>query len=264
MVVATREEIMNKVLCTMTLILVLAAGPAADGRDLWFGVRGGPSIPNLSGGGNEVSEGYSSIVAPNFGLVADYFLTDHISIKMEADYSVQGGERNGLQPITQALPGLPALPPGQYLYADFRNKSVLDYIEIPVMAKYQGGVSKNWRYFVQAGPYIGFLLNAEQETRGTSLIYADKNGTPLTLGGQPLPPVSFDANTDVKNRLNDVNAGITAGVGLAYLIGEHHQVFLDIRGQYGLIPLQKDTDTDGESHAGCVVFSLGYMFHFGG
>jgi hypothetical protein len=248
----------------MTLILVLAAGSLANGRELWLGARGGPSVPSLTGSGNEVSRDYSSIVTPNFGLVADYFLTDHWAIQVEANYSVEGGQRDGLQPITQALPIPLTPPPGQYFYADFKNRSVLTYLEIPVMAKYQWGSSQHWRYFAQAGPYLGLLLNAEQETSGSSLLYADKNRTPLTLGGQPLPPVSFDANTDVKDKLNDVNVGITAGLGLAYLIAERHQVFLDIRGQYGLIPVQRNTDTDGASHVGAVLFLLGYMYRLGG
>ncbi len=101
-------------------------------------MRGGPAVPSLTGGGNEVSEGYASIVTPNFGLLADYYLAGPWSVQVEANYSVQGGERDGMQPITQSLPGLPALPPGQYVYADFQNKSVLTYLDIPVLAKYQG------------------------------------------------------------------------------------------------------------------------------
>jgi hypothetical protein len=246
------------------MLALLLAGHAADAGDLWLGVRGGPSVPQLSSGGNEISSGYSSIVAPSFGLVADYFFTEHWAVQVEVDYSGQGGERDGLQPITHAPPGLPPLPPGQYLYGDFDNKCILNYLEIPIMAKYQWGTSEHWRYFVEGGPYVGFLLNAEQKTSGTSLLYVNKSRTPLTIGGQPLPPVSFDAETDVKDELNEVNVGITAGVGLVYRINDRHQLFLDIRGEYGLIPVQKDTDVNGKSHTGGAVFSLGYMFHLGG
>ena len=250
----------KQVLCAGTWILVLAAGSVADGGEFWLGLRGGPSLPSLTGGGNEVSEGYSTIVTPNFGLVADYYLTGHWSVQVEANYSVQGGERDGMQPITQSLPGLPPLPPGQYFYADFQNKSVLTYLDIPVLAKYRGRLSERWRFFGEAGPYIGFLLKAEQETSGASVVFADRDGTtPLTPG-----PVSFKATTDVKDKLHDVNVGITAGLGLAYMLAERHQVFLDIRGQYGLIPIQKDTDLNGDSHAGAVLFLLGYMYRFGG
>jgi hypothetical protein len=251
-------------LCTMTLALTLAIAQVVIAGDLWLGLRGGPSLPQLSGGGNEVSRDYSSIVAPNFGLVADYFLTKHWSLQVEAVYSVQGGEREGLQPITQTLPGMAPMPPGQYLYADFDNKSILEYFEIPIMAKYQGELAKHWRYFLEGGPYLGFLLSAEQRTRGYSQIYFDKYRTPVINPetGQPVSS-NFHANTDVKDDLNTVNVGITAGVGVGYMLDDRQQIFLDIRGEYGFITLQKDTDKNGESHVGAIVFSLGYMLQLG-
>ena len=252
-------------LYTLALALTLATAHAVVAGDLWLGVRGGPSLPQLTGGGDEITRDYSSILAPNFGLVADYFFTKHWSLQVEAVYSVQGGERDGMQPITQTLPGMPPMPPGQYLYADFDNKSILEYLEIPILAKYHGELSGRWRYFLEGGPYVGFLLSAEQRTRGVSQIYFDKYRTPVINPGTglPLPPVSFHADTDVKDELNTVNAGIVAGLGLAYMLTDRQQIFLDVRGQYGFITLQKDTSSDGESHAGAIVFSLGYMLRFG-
>jgi hypothetical protein len=257
------EKPMNRRLCIMTLALALATAQAVSAGDLWFGLRGGPSLPQLTGGGNELSRGYESILAPNFGLVVNYFFTKHWSLQVETVYSVQGGERDGLQPITQTLPGMSPMPEGQYLYADFDNKSILEYFEIPIMAKLQGSLFDRLRLFGQVGPYVGFLLNAEQRTRGYSQIYLDKSRTPLTVGGQPLPPQNFHANTDVEDKLNPVNVGITAGLGVGYMLSDNHQIFFDARFQYGFVPLQKDTDEDGESHSGAVVFSLGYMLRIG-
>jgi hypothetical protein len=248
----------------MTLALALAISQAVSAGDLWFGVRGGPSLPQLSGGGNELTRDYESILAPNFGLVVNYFFTKHWSVQVETVYSVQGGERDGMQPITQTPAGLPPNPVGPYYYADFDNKSILEYFEIPIMAKLQGSLFDRLRLFGQVGPYVGFLLNAEQRTRGYSQIYVDKNGTPLTVGGQPLPPVNFHADTDVEDSLNPVNVGITAGLGVGCMLDDNQQIFFDARFQYGFVPLQKDTDNDGESHSGAVVFSLGYMLRLGG
>jgi len=239
---------------------ILAAAP----RDFWIGVRGGPSIPQLSDGNNEVSRGYESRLAPNFGLVGEYFVTDHFSLVSEIDYSGQGGIRRGIQPITQSPEGMPPLLPGQYLYGDFKSESILDYLEVPVMAKYEWEVGSHWRYFAEAGPYIGFLLDAKQKTSGSSQIYVDQNKTPLSVEGQAMPPVSFDAETDVKGDLQKVNIGITAGMGLEYLINAFHEIFLDLRGEYGLTDVQKDTEANGKSHTGNAVFSLGYKFNFGG
>jgi len=85
----------------------------------------------------------------------------------------------------------------------------------------------------------------------------------LTVGGHPLPPVSFDSTTDNLADLNKVNWGITASVGVAYLCSEHHQLFLDLRGEYGLRAVQKDTANNGSSNTGNAVLSLGYKYSFG-
>jgi hypothetical protein len=241
--------------------LLLTINHSANAQDWWIGLHGGPSVPQLSGGGNEVSRGYSSIVAPQFGLLGERFFSKHFSVQLEINYSGQGGERDGLQPITQAPSELPSLPPGQYYYADFKNKAELNYLEIPVMVKYHWEISSHWRSFVEAGPYVGFLLNATQKTSGMSRIYL--NGAPLTIRGQPLPPVSFAADTNVKSDLNTVNWGIMGGIGVEYALDNRNNIFLDLRGEYGLRSLPKDTATNGNSKTGCLVFLIGYKYNLG-
>ena len=249
--------------CMAAGLSMAAASYAGVSGDLWFGIRGGPSVPRLSGGNNDVSRGYDSILAPNGGLVSEYYLTDRFSLLVEVDYSGQGGERKGMQPITQTPDGLPQLPPGQLLYGDFKNTSKLNYLEVPVMGKYEWGSGEHWRCFAELGPYVGYLLDAKEETRGTSQIYVDKNGTPLTIEGNPLPAMSFDSDTNVRGDLNKWNVGIMGGIGTAYLLNPNNQVFLDLRGEYGLTTVQKDTEQNGKSHTGSAVLSIGYKFMFG-
>ncbi len=254
---------MKRMLAGGMAVVWLAAGSAGAADELWFGLRGGPSLPRLSSGGNEISQDYSSRLAPNIGIVAACSLTTCLSLQLEVNYSGQGGERDGVQPITQVPPGLPPLPPGSYLYGDFNNEAILNYLEIPVMLKWHHDLSEHWRCYVVGGVFFGYLIEAEQRTRGTSQIYVDKNKTPLTVGGLPLPPMSFDANTNVKDDINDFNWGVTAGLGLAYLITPKHQLFLDIRGEYGLRTIQRDTEANGSSNVGAAIFALGYMYNFG-
>ena len=51
---------MNRLSCAVAMTLMLATGSAVNAGDLWLGIRGGPSIPDLSGGGNEISQGLSA------------------------------------------------------------------------------------------------------------------------------------------------------------------------------------------------------------
>jgi len=251
---------MTRMLCPATAVMIFWAALSANGGDWRIGAHGGLSVPQLSSGGNEVSTGYCSILAPSFGVTTEYCLADRLSVLIEANHSGQGGARNGFQPITQVPDGI--LPLGQYLYADFDNRCELTYLEIPVMLRYQWISGGKWHFFAEGGLYAGFLLSAKQKTSGYGQIYSDPGQTDTIFKGTQLPKVSFDANTDIMDDLNKFNWGITAGAGVAYSLNKVSRIYLDIRGEYGLIALQKDK-LNGESNTGCALFLLGYDYSFG-
>lgn len=225
------------------------------------GISGGISIPQLkSSGNNEISKDYSSRLATTFGLFADMGITQQFSVKAAVNYAGQGGKREGMQPLTTLPPALlQLLPPGTMLYADFTNEAVLNYLEVPVTAKFTWG--STLKYYLNAGPYIGILLNSSQKTDGSSRLYFDKGATqPVGMGGQALPAQSFKADTDIKKDINPVNAGITGGIGIAYAVGSSSEIILDARGAYGLTIIQKNTDTNGRSRTGGLFLTLAYAY----
>jgi hypothetical protein len=67
----------------------------------------------------------------------------------------------------------------------------------------------------------------KEKTSGTSPIYADAKGDPLTIQGYPVPPQDFDA-----------------------------------RFEYGFINIQKYSG-DGKNNTGNVLLSLGYDYRLG-
>src|ERR1700744_5756920 len=133
---------MRKMYPLLLLACILHAG-TSKGQSTWLGLKGGISIPNLSGGGdNPLSNGYISRLAANFGLQSEFVLQKHFSLEVELNYAGQGGQRKGVQPITNLPPELQQLAPiNGYLYANFRNKAILDYLELPVMAKMTWGTT---------------------------------------------------------------------------------------------------------------------------
>ncbi len=255
---------MKNLVSFIILLLTIFVMVPASHAQVRIGIQGGLSVPDLSGGNNEISQGYTSRLAPNFGITAEFGITNNFSIEPQVNFDGQGGQRNGLQPITNLPPQLPELPSGNYYYASFDNMSILNYIEIPVLAKYTfrlGGFGLN----INAGPYVGFLLDATEKTSGTSQIYLDRAGTtPLAMpngnGGYAVVPAqSFDANTDVTNSINEVNFGIAGGVGIDLPVSTRSSLSLDVRGLYGLTNVQKYSQ-DGTSHTGNLIVSLGYSY----
>lgn len=262
-------------ICRMAAVallgIVMFAGVNAqdEAGDVHVGFKAGVSVPNLVGGGDEeITRDYRSRTAFSFGGYIEYRVSPRFSIQPEINFAPQGGKRDGIQPVTQPIPGLPP-PPGDYYYGDFKNTAKLNYIEVPVLFKYTQRRSGP-RVYVNGGPYVGILLKATQETRGTSPLFIDRNGTPFeipapptlsstSLGGIPFPPITWDADTDVTDSLNRVNFGVTGGGGIQFPVGDNY-FFIDARASYGLRTLQKNTATDGTSRTGNLVFSVGYAF----
>ena len=242
--------------------LVLLAG-VSFGQETNIGVKAGVSIPNLSGSDDNVlTKNYKSRKAVTFGGFVEFGINDNVSIQPELNYSGQGGIRNGVQPITRPIPGLPPLPPGQYLFGEFDNTAKLNYLEVPVLVKYKFGSAGKTRFFVNGGVFYGYLLNAKTITKGSSTIYVDETKTPLLLPplGTPIPPVSFDAETDILNDVNRNNFGLTGGGGLLIPHGKRNNLIIGVRVSRGLRYIQKDTVANGESRTGNFVVSFGYVF----
>jgi len=242
-----------RMLAVLAVLLLTGAG-SAFASQLWIGIHGGPSVPNLSGGTNEISEGYTSRYGPYFGIFADYGLRPYLSIRGEINYSSEGGKRNGMQPISPD-PSLP-VPPGMTVYANFKNEAIIDYLEIPILAKLDWG--HTIRFFIDAGPYIGFLVRAKEVTEGSSLLYQDKAGTAL-----PYPAQSFDAETNIKSDINSTNIGAAGGLGVEMPYGPGDLVF-DAHFSYGFTNIQKDTELNGKNNTGSLAFTVGYSYPFGG
>jgi hypothetical protein len=235
-------------MCCSAVATVHAAG-------LSFGAHAGSSIPNLrDNGGSDLSSGYTSRVAPFAGAFAEKSYTPAFSVRAELNYAAQGGKRQGMQPIqdTSQFP----VPPGTTLYASFKTVAKLDYLEIPVLARYHFGFAPG--LFVNGGPYVGLLLSAKTETSGSSQVFLDPQGQ------QPADPnvYSFDATTDNKSDLNTFNWGAQAGVGYTHALGSG-VASLEVRGGLGLMNIQKDS-ANGENSTGVLVIAAGYGWGAGG
>jgi hypothetical protein len=241
---------------TAGLLITTGAGSAGVVK---LGAHGGLCIPNIRGSDTDIfSRGFTSRQGPFFGIGADIALTHNMSLLTEFNSTSQGGLRRGLQPITIDLPPELPVPPDTLLYADFRNETILDYLEVSFLDRLTFG--RKLRFFVNLGPYAGYLVRARAVTSGTSALYLDKEATMPIIVPPATDPLVIDlgADTNVIDSLKRTNFGLAGGAGIAYPLGAL-DLTLEARFQLGLTTIQKDVASSGKSQTGAVVISLGIL-----
>ena len=199
----------------LSLFALAAMGLSANAQQVVkFGPKAGVNLSNLSGGD---ADGLDMKVGFHIGAFAEIFFTDQFAVQPELLYSTQGAK-------------------GEILGGDFEAK--YDFINIPIMAKY---------YFteglaIEAGPYVGFLMKAEDELSGG--------------------PASFSG--DVKDERKSIDFGL--GFGASYSLD--NGFFAGARYSLGLSKLGEENDSSepisvglGEDIKNSVIqISVGYKF----
>lgn len=237
-------------------LALLCARGAAFAGGVNLGVHAGISIPDIRGSQTDIfTKNFTSRQGPYFGLTADVPLAGKFSLAVDLNYTSQGGLRKGMQPITMDTSQLP-IPPGTLIFADFRNETILDYLEVPVMARVTFG--NRLRFFFDLGPYAGYLIRGKAVTKGVSALYLDEGGTMPIIIPPDTEPLQVDlaATTDVKDSVHHVNVGLAGGGGLIWPVGPG-QVVLEARFQLGLSDIQNNPE-NGNTQTGAVLISLGY------
>lgn len=247
----------------------------AQQREFFAGVKAGLGIPNLTAGSitTPLSEGYASRLGFYGGIVTELHTGSHFGFRAELNYSSQGGKRDGLQalplpaelePLWQAL-SLFGITPDEYMYADITSEAILNYLEIPIMAKYRFSLSPRINFYMQAGPYMGFLVNAKNITSGSSAIYVDKGGNlPLdailiVAQQPPMGDQSFDHTENITSDVHRFNIGGQGAIGFGLLM-KSGQFFIEGGGNYGFLSIQKD-EANGTNNTGAGTVTVGYLFN---
>ena len=186
-------------------IATLFSATTLCAQNISVGVKGGLSIPNLTTGGKEydtpLSEGYSSRTVAGGGIVVDFHITKIFAISSGLEYSVQGGQKKGVQALPgqpifdnigasisqqpggdQLLPVYNSLPFPQYVYADVKSVAKFNYLMLPVQAKFGWKISETspFRAYVSGGIFGSYLLSAKRDMYGSSAMYADQNKTSMS------------------------------------------------------------------------------------
>ncbi|WP_047545908.1 porin family protein [Psychroserpens sp. Hel_I_66] len=195
--------------------LMLFAAVAAFGlssvnaQEVKFGAKAGVNFATI-GGDVEDADGRTAF---HVGGVAEIMISDKFSVQPELLYSAQGLQQK------EEFEGF-----------TFESKLKLDYINIPIMAKYY--VAEG--FSIEAGPQVGFLLSAKEE-------------------------FEFEGDSeeeDVKDAFNSIDFG--AGVGVGYRMDSG----LNFSARYvlGLSNIFEDSG-DFSAQNNVIQVSVGYFFN---
>lgn len=262
-----------KKLVLITISIIAAINIAYSQTEILIGARGGLNIPKLTASGdNPMSKGYSSRLSGNGGIFAEFRFNELFSLRPMIEYTQQGGNRKGMQAIPTAmlpseLSAIPNMVGEKYLYANFKSETKFNYIMIPVLANFGWNLNDSRiRLYVNAGPFVSFLLSAKQKTQGSSLLYVDPAGD-MTMdyllgslaGSSPTGVQSMDDDRSITDDVHKVNYGFSANIGASYEVAPRHNILFEVGGNYGLKKLQKSKE-HGQNRIGAMTIVVGYAY----
>ncbi|MDI6050685.1 MAG: porin family protein [Bacteroidota bacterium] len=196
---------MKKIILMVVMVFTFGFVNAQEKADMAFGVKGGLNISTIT---NADVDGVNtkSLVGFHVGFFGEFMISNKFAIQPEVLYSAQGTELE---------------------FEGISGDLKLDYITIPVMAKYYVADA----FSLELGPQIGFLVSAKAKSGGES--------------------------EDVKDELKSTDVSLNFGAG--YDITPNFMI--GVRYSLGLTRLQ-DEIFPGEDESKNSVFqiSVGYKF----
>lgn len=203
----------------LILLTLLVFGYSSIGQTVKFGTKSGVNFSNINSDDTGDLETQTSF---HLGLVTEIPLGANFALQPEFFYSSQGAKYEE----TGTLEG------GEY--SSYRYKLKLDYLNLPLLAKYSitPGLS------LQAGPQIGYLIKAEVERV-------------LTIGRDT------DANkNDVKDHFKNIDFALSGGLQYELEMG----VFFNARYNAGIYNIEDAENDDDYMYNNVFQLSVGYMF----
>ena len=198
-----------------TIIIVLGAYAASFAQqtkgDVELGINGGYNSSTVTNS-NYTNTSYRSSF--NFAVTADFYFSNRWSIKGKAIYDQKGWND-----------GLVIEKNGVGIISNYH----LNYLTVPVMANWHFGKTRNW--YLNFGPYVGFLTDAKETTGGT----------------------------DLKPYINSTDFGLALGIGVKIPLSDKVKLALEYDGQGGISDISKGT---GGSDIRNVRGSLNVGFNF--
>jgi opacity protein-like surface antigen len=198
------------------LVLFLGIGVFAQEKgDVELGVNSGINLSHVTAFSDESLSPQSGF---NAGLSLEYFFSKRWGVKTEVIYDAKGWIDS-------------------YVYTNrdlnlVISETRLNYVTIPLMATLHFGSKNNW--YLNLGPYIGVLLDAEDAKTGA----------------------------DLTDDFNSTDIGVAFAAGYRIKLGDNVKLFLEYDFQHGVDEIfMIDTNVNYKLTNGRSGFNLGLLFN---
>lgn len=194
----TKHQIMN--LKSIVLVLLFACKISFSQEHNVFGISAGTNYSSLRGDIVEFESEFSFL----FGVNYTFSLKENLSIKAELNYERKNTNRE--IPIGGVL--------GQGgIFSEGKYRRKYDYITLPVLLKYNFGYDDP--FYVNGGPYLGYIINAEEKLDGST------------------------RGIDITNLYKSFELGISFGVGKVFSVSKNNNLSVEVRNNLGLTSLSE-------------------------
>lgn len=163
-----------------------------------LGLEGGPNASTLTGNSKQPIE---PAIFSSAGFIFQYNCKNFLSFKTGLSY-----QRKGYQ-----MKNITLTDENNMLIDQVRFSSKMDYLTFPLLVKANFG--EKVQFFVNAGPYIGYMIGKSNEMKGDAYNHIKKGDF---------------------NGINRWDFGITGGVGIAIPIRVYWVVTVELRNYTGL------------------------------
>ena len=219
---------MKNTLIALALIAIGAASIHAQTSNRYdWGIEGGPNLNTFRMSGNPFFS-IEPAVYGSGGFIFQYNTKKILSFKTGFSF-----QRKGYQVKDLIFTDMN----GNYL-GNGKITVSLDYITLPLLVKASFG--KKTQFFINAGPYAGFLLNAKSRTLNDGKVIDEDNFT-------------GDANR--------FDFGVTGGIGIAVPIKESWMVHAELRNYFGLMNV--DATAFSNLYTNTTDLRLGVVYRLG-
>lgn len=223
-----------KRIATILFLIFIGTSSSLHAQNSMFdlGLEGGPNLSNVLVESSQPDDDTDPVIYWSGGAIFQYNFKNFLSIKTGFSYQRKGFQLNPLMIMDNN---------GNLLYKNGRSNTRMDYLTFPVLVK--AGFGKKVNFFVNAGPYGGYLLQQTVRTR--------YNGSSST---QKDDPDNFGVSR--------WDFGIAGGIGIAIPIRTYWVVSAEIRNYSGLIDIATNDKVKSRTNTTDLRIGVAYKLGF--